>query len=196
MVMGLALATLVPAMAVASSASDRSSVPGFTWQSAVPGERVAASDIARTSARAAGIQPASLRRVASAGSGIETTDLLAGENSSGDVCFGISTPIQQSSFACLDQLGRDGNAIVAFPTFGGGPGDAIASRSIIVGVLRDDVARLVAVLPAGTTRDIAFDEWRGFAYEAHATALVPTALVAYDASGTLLQQQELSTAAP
>jgi hypothetical protein len=144
-----------------------------------------------TAAQRAGVRRSSIR-VAAASNGTNwNAQLLEGRDASGSSTFAISSAIFQAPFVRLTTLTQGGtNALVVFPVFGGSQLGS-TSRATILGLARDDVARLVAVFPDGTQRDVPL-LFHAFAYSANEIRSIPTTLNAYDAGGNLVQARTLN----
>jgi hypothetical protein len=160
----------------------------WTWAARVPGARMNDAPLAANAARAAGLDPSTVRSVVASGTGRNETHLVSASSSSGGVCFAVTAPGQASSFSCRRQTGKE--AMVIRLVYGGSSLDNV-DHATVVGVGRGDVGSVSLTTEDGTVRTLVLNRWRGFGYAATDTGSFPRTLSAYGKNGTLLQHIEL-----
>jgi hypothetical protein len=160
----------------------------WRWAARVPGIRSGDSALAAEAARAAGLDPATVRSVVATGTGGGEARLVSASSRSGVVCFAITAPGQASSFSCRRPAATE--AMVFRVVYGGSSLDSV-DHATVVGVGRGDVGSVSVTTENGTVRTLALNRWRGFGYTAVDVGSFPTALSAYGKNGSLLQHAEL-----
>jgi hypothetical protein len=135
-----------------------------------------------------------LRAIASGPSGDGSFALVAGRNVSNEVCIAYSQHDGQQvlQFQCLPP--DDARRVV----WVGGSGGRTATSTdwtALTGVVRSDVTRVVLSLADGTTRDLALNAQRAFAYYADSRAAPESALDAYGSDGSKLETDDLRSVA-
>jgi hypothetical protein len=160
----------------------------WRWAARVPGVRTEDVPLAAEAARAAGLDPATVRSVVASGTGRGEARLVSASSPSGGVCFALVAPGQASSFSCRRPAATE--AIVIRLVYGGSSLGSI-DHATVVGVGRGDVESVSVTSEDGTVRLLALNRWRGFGYTAADTGSLPAALSAYGKNGSLLQHIEL-----
>jgi hypothetical protein len=186
---------LVAAIAAAwtipgGAAKTQNGPPEWVWANgAVPGERAAAGREVRAAlelSRGEGVADESVRRVISARLGGEGFTLLAGRGATGRVCFTAITGAFTRGFSCLNAL-ADEHALITY-TASGGAELGTTDWSLVVGIARSDVARVLAVTRDGEAREVVLNRWRAFEVESASGSAPVVALRTYRADGSLIDE--------
>jgi hypothetical protein len=196
-----ALAVAAPALGLRGQIADlftlgKENRPVATWS--LPGEPTRVPPIAIEFARRAGVDPATLREVAAAGSGANRRLLLAGRGPDGRVWIafggeGVIRPFGPLASVVQQWTDHHGGRAPAMikGVSSGGADPTVVDHVEVIGFVRSDVARVTAVLPDGSEREVPLNRWRGFGFAAAANEGLPHALRALDADGQLLQESPL-----
>jgi hypothetical protein len=120
-------------------------------------------------------------------------ELYVATNRDGEECLVQITPGLFGNGCSPSLLGRKPAAIAEFRS--GGPDAARLTAVRVLGITREDVARLEIVSANGSTRGIEVNPQRSFFYEARRADIAeggaPAALVAYDAAGRPIARLQL-----
>lgn len=219
--MSMTIAAVSSLLAFAGPGAEDARSPTFAW-SGVPGRALAPGLFADSLSRF-GVEPGSLAEVATAPMGAhgERQVAIAAKRTDGalvigrglardDRLVGVAAP-----FAPVAELGAAHfssrgvhplggwnamrgsvveHAIVWFESSGGPRPDRLGWASV-VGIVRSDVARLVAELADGSRRELSLNAWRGYGYRAAPERAART-LLAYTEGGKLVDRVELAAATP
>jgi hypothetical protein len=172
----------------------------WSWGTAVPGDSIASQGVAASlavSARAStAIDTSGARQLKVTapladrpGSGMT---LLSAPASSGDPCFTfVSDEGATRQFSCIDAAPSQDSIF----RFVGSGGTTIGTPTwvTVVGVVRDDVARLTVVTDGGKETQLPLNRWRAFEFRASSPSDFPRFLRSYNTEGALIE--ELATAA-
>jgi hypothetical protein len=166
----------------------------WKWAARVPGVRTDGTPLAAEAARAAGLDPATVRSVVASGAGRGEARLVSASSRSGGACFAVTAFGQASSFSCRRPGAHE--AVLVSVVYGGTSLDSV-DHVTVVGVARGDVASASITTRDGAVRTLALNRWRGFGYATNDPSSSPLALSAYGRDGSLLQRVDLgSFAAP
>jgi hypothetical protein len=188
----LALAAVAVAGTIASLAFRGPSAFAYRslWPADVPGKPSPLPRLARDAASRTGVDPSSLRVVTSIGNAGMSYSLVAGADAGRRPCFSVVGGSATLGFECLGRSStRDGSALVYYTIASGGTFRTV-DHAVIVGIARADVAR-VAVTGSGVLRELPLNEWRGFAYTATEPDTLPVSLLAYGASGKIVERVDV-----
>jgi hypothetical protein len=189
---------VVVALAAAVLAATRLAGDGGTesgswaWDQGLPGttdlnfqerDKVAAQAVIAISPQ---VDPSSLRRVVGVGGDRRALVLIAAQDATGAPCLSILSGGGGRQFSCMHDGVRSG-AIIRFVA-DGGPTLGVVEWVTMVGVVRDDVSRLTVLTTRGEERELALNQWRAFAYAPASRPSFPTALRAYGADGSLIEE--------
>jgi hypothetical protein len=196
-----ALALAAPALGLREQITDlftlgKENRPVPAWS--LPGEPTRVPPIATEFSRRAGVDPATLRQVAAAGSGANQRLLLAGRGPDGTVWVAFGGANVISPFRPLASViegwsalrGGGAPAMIAGVSMGGAEPTAVDHVEVI-GFVRTDVVRVTAVLSDGAEHEVPLNRWRGFGFAAKAEDGLPRALRAFDTEGQLLEESPL-----
>jgi hypothetical protein len=178
--------------------------PVGVWS--LPGDPTEVSPLVVTVARASGVDPTSVREIASAESARGRVVLLAGLGRDdrvwltrvmwrGSPPFDPSRPSGVGQFHPLAPAPPGATSIIpekpdgAVIFFDDGIG-------ALVGFTRSDVERVEATLANGDERELALNAWRGFGYAAGSADEAAAELRAFDKDGELVDSREIHTAPP
>lgn len=167
---------------------------GWTWNEGVPGVTVGDRAAVDTMLGSSDVVTAGIRELLSNGRGRTQYAVYASADASGTPCIAVRSPIDIGDFSCLDSRYAD-YALALYQTSGSSRSDTV-ERSALLGVARADVARLEVTTAAGDVRQVSLNHWRAFVYTASSAATLPHQLVAYSASGEVLQKVDVSPFVP
>jgi hypothetical protein len=179
-----ALALVASRFATPADAAKTRQARLWTWRTQVPGVAKNVPPLAAESARAGGLDPASVRTVVSTGG----ASLVAARSSAGGACFGLASATQASSFSCRLPSRREA---VLIRLLSGGSDVTKVDYAVLVGVARADVGRVAVTTVTDGTANLLLNSWRGFGYAATAPGAFPSKLSVYGKNGSLLQQIDL-----
>jgi hypothetical protein len=194
LVTAAALVVGVSRVATAADAAKTSRAGRWTWTARMPGAHMETAPLAVDAARAAGLDPGTIRAVVTGGTGQGEARLVSASSRSDGVCFAITAPGQASSFSCRRPTAKE--AMVVRVVYGGTSLDSV-DHVTVVGVARGDVGTVSVTTADGTLRTLPLNRWRGFSYASDDAESLPTALSAIGKTGSLLERIDLgSFAAP
>jgi hypothetical protein len=196
-----ALALAAPALGLREQIADlftlgKENRPVPAWS--LPGEPTPVPAIAVEFARRAGVDPATLREVAAAGSGANRRLLLAGQGPDGTIWVafggaGLISPFRPLASVIEEWTVLGGGTAPAMikGVSAGGAEPTTVDHVEVIGFVRSDVARVTAVLSDGAEQEVPLNRWRGFGLSVEAQESLPSALRAFDAEGRLLEESPL-----
>jgi hypothetical protein len=193
---GVTVVAIAVAAFVATTTAGAGSPPSggrWAWDQGVPGTsdlQLPASGHAAARAVTAissdRIDPLTLKRVVSAGTGKRALVLIAAQNATGTPCLTIISGGGGRQFSCLDERVGD-SAIIRF-VMDGGTNLGQVQWVTVVGAVRSDVARLTVLTTNGEERELSLNRWRAFAYAPASSTDFPVSLRAYDSDGSLIEE--------
>lgn len=192
---GAVLAIAAALVAIPAGARIGGSHPGFGWVDTNPGTPVSVRDVTAAAGQRTGVSAATIRQLTVTGGDSWAVQLLVGSDAASGRYLSIASPIAQSSFVPMDSLEAGDNALIVFSSLGGST-TTTTDRAALVGVAREDVARVAVRLVGGSEQVLPLNRWRSFEYSATTSTAVPTALLAYDGGGGLLQEKPLASSPP
>jgi hypothetical protein len=182
-----ALALGVSRVASPADAAKAKQIRLWTWAARVPGVKTEQTPLAAEAARAAGLDPATVRSVVASGTGRGEARLVSAGSRSGGACFAVTAFGEASSFSCR----RPGKDALIIRVVNGGSSLGSVDHATVVGVGRGDVRSVSVTTEDGAVRTLVLNRWRGFGYTATDAGSFPAALSAYGTYGSLLQHVEL-----
>jgi hypothetical protein len=198
----------------------RTADPAPTWQLAGP--RIRATGALRAAARLTHVEPASLREIASGGTGYRRLTLVGGLGPDREPwlaqvgpgwasdffpLFGAVAEVDRPVWHTRTAHGWDGwqfpmygrsdsrRALFDYTAFGGARPGAV-EWATLVGFARSDVARVVVSTRAGARRALALGGRGAYAYAAVRASALPRTLTAYDAAGRVVGRDAVSLPVP
>jgi hypothetical protein len=179
------------ALAGGSSGQPRGAIGKWVWDAGLPGEPMIANDLTLRAARFSAVNPATLRRViAVENSQGERLTIAAGYDGTGKKCFGYAQRGLARDFDCVDSLIED-FAVLPYVSTGGRTLRSV-DRAAVLGIARNDVARIELTLVDGSRQELPLNRWRAFAYLATDGNAMPKTLTAYGEDGSALQDVNVS----
>jgi hypothetical protein len=157
------------------------------WPSHASGAVVGDEGRVQSMARRSGVDPASVREVVSAGEGRERLTLYAADGAGGlHLATGDArgTGEFHALAATVDRVtAAEGTppVLVRFSAGGGGNSPGAASWQSVVGLAREDVTRIAAVLADGSEFDLPLNAFGGFGHAGHSPSQPVVKLRAYAA---------------
>jgi hypothetical protein len=145
-------------------------------------------------AKEAGIAPATLSAIASAGTDAHRSDIVVGKDTTGATCYTVSSAggLASPGFRCHSIL-SDGSAMADFAASGGASVNEAASWASVVGVVSSQVAAVHLTLADGSVVSVEVDPSSGvFGYAADSSGALPMTVDALDASGTIVASDDLA----
>lgn len=187
--LALLLALAAPAFGLREEVRDlfalgSDDAPVAVWS--LPGEPTTPPAIVAAAARESGVDPRTVRQVASAGKGRNRRMLFAGRGPDGRVWTAYGSGSVAQEFHPLAESVRSGEAIVVAVS-GGGARPTVVDHVEGVGFVRSDVTRVTVVFTDGSERDVALNAWRGFGF-AGVGDVLPREVRAFDESGRLVDE--------
>jgi hypothetical protein len=194
----------------------RTADPAPTWKLAGP--HIRATGALGSAARLTHVDPATIRRIASGGSGYRRLTLVGGLGPDREPwlaqvgpgwasdffpLFGALTEVDRPVWHTRTAHGWDGwqfpmygrsdshRALFDYVAFGGSHPGAV-DWATLVGFARSDVARVVVATRAGGRRALVVGRRGAYAYAAVRPSALPRSLTAYDATGHVVGRDTVS----